>query len=214
MPKQTLPTGIYRHYKGDHYKVITVAKHESTHEDLVVYEALYDNPVSRYFVRPYKEFTESIEVNGSKQKRFELIEKIDPSKTQHAAASAFILHDNKALVAQRAEDEPFLPNYWENVGGSIDWGEDPVDGLKREVKEEAGLTVEPAKIYSTHHYMHKDQGRQIIEIAFVCKVIGKANVTLSHEHQAYKWITQDELKDINPMTDKMRKLISEGFKQE
>lgn len=53
--------GIYKHYKGDLYRVHFVAKGEEAHEDLVVYEALYDNPVSKYWVRPLDVFKEKFE---------------------------------------------------------------------------------------------------------------------------------------------------------
>jgi len=65
--------GIYRHYKGKEYKVIGVAKHSETLEDLVVYECLYDNPRSKLWVRPKKMFDEYAEVEGEKVPRFEYI---------------------------------------------------------------------------------------------------------------------------------------------
>lgn len=35
--------GVYQHFKGKRYRVIGVAKHSDTFEDLVIYESLYDN---------------------------------------------------------------------------------------------------------------------------------------------------------------------------
>ncbi len=52
--------GIYEHYKGGRYHVFGVGKHSETLEEFVIYEALYDNPESKLWVRPLKEFTEEI----------------------------------------------------------------------------------------------------------------------------------------------------------
>jgi len=65
-----MKTGIYEHYKGKKYKVIGVAKHSETLEDLVVYESLYDNKTSKLWVRPISMFDEKVEVNGKKVPRF------------------------------------------------------------------------------------------------------------------------------------------------
>lgn len=67
--------GIYLHYKGKKYRVIGVAKHSETLEDLVVYEALYDNEVSKIWVRPLAMFLEEVEVEGKKQPRFKYLGK-------------------------------------------------------------------------------------------------------------------------------------------
>jgi len=63
--------GKYRHYKGNEYEVIGVARHSETFEDLVVYKALYGN--YDLWVRPLNMFLEEVEVNGKKVKRFEYI---------------------------------------------------------------------------------------------------------------------------------------------
>ncbi len=55
--------GIYKHSKsGNLYKVHFVAKHSETLEDMVVYEALYDNPKSRFWVRPVSMFEEIVDI--------------------------------------------------------------------------------------------------------------------------------------------------------
>lgn len=65
--------GKYRHYKGKQYRVIGIAKHSETLEDLVVYEALYENPTGKLWVRPLKMFSEKIVVDGKKIPRFTFI---------------------------------------------------------------------------------------------------------------------------------------------
>lgn len=65
--------GLYRHYKGQHYLVTGVCKHSETLEDLVVYETLYDNELSKLWVRPIGMFLEKVEVDGKKVPRFEYI---------------------------------------------------------------------------------------------------------------------------------------------
>ncbi|MBI2175808.1 DUF1653 domain-containing protein [Candidatus Woesearchaeota archaeon] len=64
-------TGRYRHYKGNEYEVIGVAKHSETLEELVVYRALYGDHA--LWVRPKKMFSEMVEVDGKKVPRFQLI---------------------------------------------------------------------------------------------------------------------------------------------
>lgn len=53
--------GIYRHYKDDNLcKVMALVKDSETLKDMVVYEALYPNPLSRTWVRPYFEWSELV----------------------------------------------------------------------------------------------------------------------------------------------------------
>jgi len=73
MKSSKFKLGKYRHYKGKEYRVIGVAKHSETLEDLVIYEALYENDLSQLWVRPLVMFTEKVEVNGKKLERFEFI---------------------------------------------------------------------------------------------------------------------------------------------
>ncbi len=67
--------GTYRHYKDNLYKVIALAKDSGTLQDIVVYEALYPNPLSRVWIRPYSEWTEEVTTSkGEKVARFILEE--------------------------------------------------------------------------------------------------------------------------------------------
>lgn len=63
--------GIYRHFKGNQYRVVEIAKHSETLEDYVVYQALYGD--HGYWVRPLEMFEETIIRDGKEIKRFEYI---------------------------------------------------------------------------------------------------------------------------------------------
>ncbi len=63
--------GIYKHFKGNEYKILAVAKHSESLEDMVVYQALYGS--GDIWVRPKDMFLEEIERDGKTFKRFEFI---------------------------------------------------------------------------------------------------------------------------------------------
>ncbi len=73
MSIELITNGIYRHYKGNDYEVIGLATHSETEEKLVVYRCLYGD--FDLWVRPLEMFTETVEVDGIKTKRFELVTK-------------------------------------------------------------------------------------------------------------------------------------------
>lgn len=63
---------------------------------------------------------------------------------------------NKVLVFQRSQEEKFLPGYYELPGGKVDLGEDPVEALAREFKEEVDLNVAIVKPYHTFSYIFEN----------------------------------------------------------
>jgi hypothetical protein len=68
--------GIYRHYKGNLYEVIGLARHSETLEELVVYKALYENEFGKesLWVRPISMFTEQVQIENQSVPRFMFIE--------------------------------------------------------------------------------------------------------------------------------------------
>ena len=63
--------GKYRHFKGNEYEVLFVAKHSETQEEMVVYRALYGE--RGIWVRPATMWNETVEHDGKTFKRFEYI---------------------------------------------------------------------------------------------------------------------------------------------
>ena len=60
-----LKPGVYRHFNGNLYRLITVARHSETLEEMVVYQALYGE--GGFWVRPaamWDEIVEKEDYNG------------------------------------------------------------------------------------------------------------------------------------------------------
>lgn len=66
-----LKKGIYRHFKGNEYRLLYVAKHSETLEPMVVYRALYGE--QGIWVRPAAMWTEEVQRDGYSGPRFALI---------------------------------------------------------------------------------------------------------------------------------------------
>jgi hypothetical protein len=67
--------GIYQHFRsGNNYRVIALARHSETLDNLVVYSQLYG--LGDVWTRPLEMFLESVEHEGEKVYRFDLISKI------------------------------------------------------------------------------------------------------------------------------------------
>ncbi len=70
LPGEPRP-GRYRHYKGNEYRVVGLARHSETLEELVVYQALYGD--RGLWVRPRAMFVETVKVGGRSVPRFERV---------------------------------------------------------------------------------------------------------------------------------------------
>ncbi|MEG0833073.1 MAG: DUF1653 domain-containing protein [Oscillospiraceae bacterium] len=66
--KESIVSGIYRHFKGNLYEAYGVAIHSETREPMVVYRALYGD--RGIWVRPAEMWNESVDYNGETVKRF------------------------------------------------------------------------------------------------------------------------------------------------
>ena len=67
-----LKPGLYRHFKGNQYRLLYVAKHSETLEPMVVYQALYGD--QGIWVRPASMWNERVERDGYCGPRFYPVE--------------------------------------------------------------------------------------------------------------------------------------------
>ena len=71
-PMRSLKIGRYRHFKGNEYEVVWVAKDSETLAPFVVYRALYGD-TQQLWIRPTAVFLEEIERDGKRMPRFEFL---------------------------------------------------------------------------------------------------------------------------------------------
>jgi len=71
MQTNELKTGLYRHYKGAMYQVLSLARHSETEEWHVVYQALYGD--RGIWIRPLTMFCENVTKGEKRIPRFEYI---------------------------------------------------------------------------------------------------------------------------------------------
>lgn len=71
MEMEDIKIGRYRHFKGNEYEVLGIARHSETEEEMVVYRALYGE--GGLWVRPASMWNETVERDGKTFKRFTYI---------------------------------------------------------------------------------------------------------------------------------------------
>lgn len=75
-----LKAGIYKHFKGEYFLVLGIARHSETEEHFVVYVPLIPRVGPRITIRPYKMFFDNVNRHGKVQKRFTYIGPEMPKK--------------------------------------------------------------------------------------------------------------------------------------
>jgi 8-oxo-dGTP diphosphatase len=88
-----------------------------------------------------------------------------------------------------------LPDVFEIPGGHIDYGEDIVDGLKREITEELGMTVSVGEPFAAFTYVNDIKDSHSIEVIYFATFNEPIeNITLHPEdYSEYRWFAEDEL---------------------
>lgn len=123
----------------------------------------------------------------------------------------------KVFLPKRANTKKFLPGVFELPGGHIDFGENLIDGLKREIKEEFGMDIKVGDSFYSFTYSNEIKGSHSIEVIYFASFSQPSeNISLNPEdHSEYKWVGEDDLEQI--MTSNKRdddpeiQAIQKGF---
>jgi 8-oxo-dGTP diphosphatase len=137
---------------------------------------------------------------------------------QVITACAFIHHEFDGVVKvfspKRADTKKFLPGLWEIPGGHIDFGEDVIEGLKREVMEEHGMRISIGDPFAAFTYTNEIKGSHSIEVVYFARFLDPIeNITIHPEdHSTYAWFSEEEILHNNPpITGEELKNVRKGF---
>ncbi len=104
------------------------------------------------------------------------------TKTIYFATKALIVNEGKFLAVHKSNVNYDL---YELPGGRLEFGETPEETLEREIKEELSIKLNPVKIIDTWTFISDDY--QIVGVIYLC-TIKDGTITLSEEHDKYKWL--------------------------
>ena len=117
------------------------------------------------------------------------------------------------LLLRRAASKDFAPGVWECVTGRVDQGEGFEDALRREVREELGVTARVLCILGTTHFYRGalTPDNELLGVVYLCVVDDADAVHISAEHDAMRWVTAQEAAELlvatDPSTQWLRRVI-------
>lgn len=107
------------------------------------------------------------------------------------AVGALIIRDHQILLIQRAH--PPLAGEWSLPGGRIEPGETIIAALKREVREETGLEVEPRELACVLDRIGADYHYVLID--YLCDIIG-GELRAGSDALAVRWASRTDLETL------------------
>jgi 8-oxo-dGTP diphosphatase len=107
-------------------------------------------------------------------------------------AGALCVDNGRVLLARRAH--PPFQGFWDIPGGFLDEGEDPLDGLRRELREETGLEVEPQRFLGIwmDRYGGDSTAEATLNLYWAVRVVG-GEAAPADDVSELRWFGRDEL---------------------
>lgn len=104
----------------------------------------------------------------------------------------------KIFLPRRADSKKFMPGVYEVPGGHIDYGENIVAGLKREIREELEVDINIGDPFAVFDYTNPVKGSHSIEVIYFATLVGSPDDIKLHsdDHSSFLWVAENELQTI------------------
>lgn len=125
------------------------------------------------------------------------------------ALKCVVFNDNwDILLLKRPAHDFSRPNGFDIPGGGMETAENVIEGLRREIREEAGLEVRSIEPFDVETFTEND-GCTTVMIGFSAKAVD-SDITLSPEHDSFQWATQDLVLD-SDLPDVYKRFVIKAF---
>jgi 8-oxo-dGTP diphosphatase len=124
------------------------------------------------------------------------------------ALKAIISHEDKVLLLRRSRREELFTEMWDIPGGRMEWGEEPLEALRREILEETGGEADILAPVSVWQFQARPD-LQVIGITFRCVWRG-GEVRLGPEHDAFRWATPQEARGLHMESSLREEILQFG----
>ncbi|MBX4211944.1 NUDIX domain-containing protein [Candidatus Pacearchaeota archaeon] len=127
---------------------------------------------------------------------------------------AICFNEDRVFLLKRAPTRKLFPNIWECGGGAVEVGESFEEAAMRQLKEEAGIIIEPITAVKTFEISTPHSEQKVIPgIFFACKFVKYASgksPRISNEHTEWRWEPISSVDQLESLPSTIKEAIKIG----
>ena len=108
-------------------------------------------------------------------------------------AVGVLTRDHEVFLVRRGRGRP-LAGRWEFPGGKVEFGETPLEALRRELREELGLSLGEAVLFGVYSHVYALRGQRVHYVLVAYQ--GRISTDAVRERAAAKWFGRDALPEL------------------
>jgi len=123
----------------------------------------------------------------------------------------YVVNNGKVLLLNKKSGSKYLENKWLGLGGKIENNEDILESAKREAKEEAGITIDNAKIQGTYSWSNEE------EIALIYLIVARkfsGELLKESNEGTLEWHDFKKINDIKELAEHQKNFLTEIIENE